>query len=315
MEYGIIVLKPDGNTEECYKECLKFAKARGLTKVMTKELILSSKDVNNNFYNGHNKKLYAQYLGSSKVKIILFSGENTEYKLYKIKLLLREKFGNCSNEMMNRFHTPDNGCEYYRQFTLFFPELDIRKFSFYADLDIGKIENNFVENMHNISESKLQIIGVSYNSWSKLMSYQQDELINSGKTIYFYKKVNIRLCTWIRFYSDINNIYEFEKIDSLYLKKLNIIEKNKKGFVVYDWNDCWSNNQNINMMIKLGIKNAFVYTIKRSVKKAHIIDDYLHKYGFASAGGSQGKGIGVISIGKRMFDKIIGIEENNNNKL
>ena len=99
------------------------------------------------------------------------------------------------------------------------------------------------------------------------------------------------------------------------MKKLNIIEKNKKGFVVYDWNDCWSNNQNINMMIKLGIKNAFVYTIKRSVKKAHIIDDYLHKYGFASAGGSQGKGIGVISIGKRMFDKIIGIEENNNNKL
>ena len=171
-EFGLVVLKPDGNNREIINELKLQIALHEMHEIEEKEVLLKREEISQNFIaNNVCIDEYVSYLTSGLCYALIVRGTNASYKLQQLKKAFREKFGFSSKDTKNLIHTVDQGNEYYQQFNVFFPELDIRNYSAYGDLTVHAcstheetiIKLNEIENNTNLSYVGLLYPFLSFN--------------------------------------------------------------------------------------------------------------------------------------------------------
>lgn len=153
--------------------------------IVEKEVMLSSEEVERNFIaNNVCIDEYISYITSGLCCAVIVRGTNASFKLQQLKKSFREKFGYSSKHTRNLIHTVDQGNEYYQQFNVFFPDLDIRAYSTYGDLTIHACSN------HEETIAKLKAVEKSTNLSHVGLLYP---LSCSNERIVNYKTKGVKL--------------------------------------------------------------------------------------------------------------------------
>ncbi|EML6324631.1 hypothetical protein QCQ60_004951 [Bacillus cereus] len=136
QEHGLFVLKPDSIEKGLLNDFLKFVINKKIEIVQVKVLKLNYQQALKHFSSIFNLEEYAAYMSRGQIAAILVRGEKIGKVLGEIKREFRKGFGYTSENMENLVHTADQGNEYYEQFKLLFPELELAKYTKWADMNI-----------------------------------------------------------------------------------------------------------------------------------------------------------------------------------
>jgi nucleoside diphosphate kinase len=198
-EYALLLVKPDGNEKGLLENILGYLAEYGnLTEVHRNYFRLSVSQVSDTFIHIYNDRKYKSYMTRGPLTAVLLQGQNAVYKLRVLKSSIRKMYS--TDVMENIIHSSEVGNEYDLQFRTFFPNLDVNKFSLFADLylktnfsfdyekfsvKMKKIEENssakaiahifnndvFLCNLDNIRKfhldkgfTKFTLIGLEYNT-------------------------------------------------------------------------------------------------------------------------------------------------------
>lgn len=318
-EYGLIMLKPDGN-QELYYECIKNKlKENKIEVVKERDVQLKSKDVGEVFFNAAKPDEYIKYMTSGISKAILVKGRNAGYRLYKIKKEVRGAYNYKKGDMKNLIHSPDNGNEYYYQFGILFPELDISKYCAFGDLNVILPKNKLkaikqletVENETNISCIAINMNVKEYNAILNKFhqKYRRLKTIIAVSNNYEYDNKTISVMGYLPEQFKSIPKYKINNYKDSIFNFISYIESfggiSVLGYLPSDF----YTNRFIEKIKKIGIKGALVHDPRRSVNEAHLLDDRIHDEGLIFTGGSGGiMDIGKITIGERAVSKIVYIK-------
>lgn len=115
-EYGIAVLKPDGNKQHIKEHLFSILKLKGITVVETSDKRLTRYEVEKNFAaNSVPFDDYVDYMTSGYCHAILVHGYKVGLRLQELKKSFREQYGFTKESIANVLHTSDQGVEYYLQ--------------------------------------------------------------------------------------------------------------------------------------------------------------------------------------------------------
>ncbi|MCM3444725.1 nucleoside-diphosphate kinase [Metabacillus halosaccharovorans] len=313
QEYGIIMLKPDGIVQGIEEILLKRIRNENLTVVYTNKVILTEQQVLENFTSPFDKYNYARYLTSGEIKAYLIRGENAGHKLRLIKFKIRADYGYSSKNMRNLIHNSDSGTEYYKQFKLFFQELDPLLHSSYADMYINKAQYN--ENLFSLlikleEKSSISWIGIIYDKYDLILDikrfYQKERnigIILGIRNSFVIKGQNVKLIGYFpkSFQQLPASLYDnnFPEASSFinYVKKLG-------GIVILDFLPVIGINVDLlKMLKKLGVTGVHVFDSRRSLREVESIEDVVENEAkLTFSGGSGVLKPGSLSIGKYEFD-------------
>ena len=135
-----------------------------------------------------------RYLSSGISIVLLVSGEDTRFKLYKLKNKIRKKY-KCTN-LLNLLHSADDGLEYDRQFNVFFPNLNLSKFTGNARIGFLPKENFNFMNVKNMSHLYIfldssQHKNIYINKVETSIYYTLKKKMEHGK-VYSYQFYNLQ---------------------------------------------------------------------------------------------------------------------------
>lgn len=163
LEYSIIMLKPDGYEMDLRTEIIQQLNKLEFEVVEQFELMLSAKDVKNNFL--HPTDEYIEYLTKGLVKIFLVKGYNPHIKLYEMKKKIRKKYG-VDKSVRNLIHTVDEGNEYHKFLECFFNHRKLIQYSNSMDFNLC-LTNDAKKNIKILEtldrESELIYIALNLN--------------------------------------------------------------------------------------------------------------------------------------------------------
>lgn len=147
MEYGILVIKPDGLDQSIVEVIEKELDNNELKVIASYSLKLTEKEAEKIFNtNAFDPDAYYSYLCSGALKILLVQGSFAISKLQKIKYKVRTFF-HCDKCMKNLLHTSDTGNEYKFQFQMLFPNLRYEEYPLFADMHIP-LEKHLISGKH-----------------------------------------------------------------------------------------------------------------------------------------------------------------------
>ena len=136
MEYGILVIKPDGMEpyiRNLIIDKLQTAKLEVIESYTQKLSYYQAREMF--FTSAFDVSEYYSYLSSGNMQILLVKGDYAISKLRNIKYEIRENFL-CEKSMKNILHTCDTGNEYKMQFTKLFSHLRYEEHLLFADMHV-----------------------------------------------------------------------------------------------------------------------------------------------------------------------------------
>lgn len=136
MEYGILVIKPDGMNQYVKQLLEEELHAFDLSVVESYSERITQHQARKIFStNAFDEEKYYSYLSGGSIQISLIKGDYAISKLRDIKYKIRKKFL-CEKSMKNILHTSDTGNEYRIQLERLFPNLKYQDYRLYADLHV-----------------------------------------------------------------------------------------------------------------------------------------------------------------------------------
>lgn len=185
MEYGLIVIKPDGVKKRIMEKVNLYLTNYKIEILFSKKTVLSNQDVLDCFESyPFDKVEYSNYLANENVIALLVQGEYIYDKLKVIKTSLRNEYGVDRTVMRNLIHTAACGNEYFYQIGLLFPELTPSEYCAFADMCI--ISDNTSTLKTQLLKSNLKVIALveeSYENIREEISKIQDKNLTIIPTI------------------------------------------------------------------------------------------------------------------------------------
>ncbi|WDV44730.1 hypothetical protein PV797_14555 [Clostridiaceae bacterium M8S5] len=312
FEYGILIIKPDGNKYAIYEKVKQRILENNLDVVYEKKLKLSKQLVLEKFTSPFDMDIYSDYLSSDEVTAFLVKGKKTAYNLRKMKIDFRAEHGYTSKDMRNLVHSVDPGNEYYNQFPVFFPELNMIEYSFCADLTITlNCNNNEALNRLDYLDkvSNLEYIGIidKYNNENDILEKFHKEnrsirtFLGLSKEFEFEGK-NIQIIGYLpENIKKINNIPEYIK-DGNIETFFNWIKLHKGicvlGYLPYHEHS----TEYLKKLTKYGLDGVIVYDPRSTLYEAEELEDIVCDLNLACFGGSgTSNKWGELSIGYHEF--------------
>lgn len=293
-EFGLVVLKPDGNTLEKRNELKLQIALHEMQYIVEKEVMLSSEEVERNFIaNNVCIDEYISYITSGSCCAVIVRGSNASFKLQKLKKSFREKFGYSSKHTRNLIHTVDQGNEYYQQFNVFFPDLDIRAYSTYGDLTIhacSKHEETIAKLESVEDNTNLSHIGLLYPlscSNERLVNYKASGVkLGVVEDIYCnvtFKEKACRIIAYLQYgHKDEITVDENSNVEELigYFKR-----NGAKIFMDYvDYQVV--TDEFIESLVYYGFDGIVTYDPRHSLEVVEELEDRIIEAGLTNIGGS-----------------------------
>lgn len=313
-EYGIVVLKPDGNNPYIKEELRSLLKTNNMTVVEESSKRLSKQDVENHFApNDAPLEAYIAYMTSADCHAILVHGNKVGIRLQELKKVFRERHGFNRESTANIIHTSDQGVEYFQQFPLFFPHLSLEQYCSVADMNVRLSKYDMCELTQIEKESNLSYLGIileTGQSCDLIKKYR----INGGELTLFYgirrtfiwEEIEISIIGYLPVkYDEISestiganaeDIGTFtQKVESL------------KGYLVLDYLPYEIFSEDLYRFLKsLKIRGIMTYDPRRSLKEVEVLEDIVLDEGFDNTGGSNGiVKIGKLTLGEFEFENIL----------
>lgn len=318
-EFGIAVVKPDGLKKGVLSQLYSEIERNGLKITFQKKVKLQKEDIFQNFITDFDLDVYADYLSSDCLIVLLVSGDSAAYTLRQIKLSLRKGYGFSSEDMMNLIHTVDHGNEYFYQFRLFFPELCPTKYSGYADMNYTcDIQNDeeilekllFIERETNLSwlgyivksNFKSKAIGQFY----QMTQYSTLGIILGLKHKFFLNNNPINLIGYLP-----PALIELPNLPSIILENTKEFIKwitDFGGTVVLDYLPLHQYTLDLLLMLKdQGLRGVVIYDPRRTLHETIQLEDLIEcETKMFFSGGTGGiLDAAQLSIGKRDFSKLM----------
>lgn len=312
-EYGIAVLKPDGNKPEIYDCLMTLLKKNDMTIIETSSLRLTEKVLREKFApNAVPFEEYTQYMTSGDIQAILVHGEKVGMKLMDLKKEFREMHGFKKDTTANMLHTSDQGVEYYLQFPIFFPHLDVRKYCATTDMHV-RIDSCKLSELKRIeAETNLSNIGVileSGQSCDVIKKYREE----GGRLTTFYgvtkafhdEDNSLNIIGYLpkkhEEISESNFIHTHTTIEAYvnYIQSLG-------GYVVLDYLPFEKFNEVLYEKLKSwGIQGVMTYDPRRTLYEVEVLEDIIIDLGLENTGGTNGHAsIGELTLGQDDFENI-----------
>jgi nucleoside diphosphate kinase len=311
-EFGIIILKPDGNKKGVYDKLKNKISENKLEIVKEKRLSLPKQIILEKFTSPFDMNIYSDYLSSGEVTAFLVKGNMAALNLRKLKIDFRKEYGYTSKDMENLVHSIDPGNEYFAQFPVFFPELDVLEYSFCADLtiEVDCDEKEVLKRLENLEhKSNLKFVGIvdkveNRNNVLKKFHYSDRELrtfLGLSKQFSFENK-DIEIIGYlpekIKSSPDIPREVLTGTIED-YFKWI----KSNKGVCILGYLPYHEHSSDfLYKLKKLGLSGVIVYDQRNSLYEAEELEDIVCDLELACLGGS-GKSCnwGELSIGEYEF--------------
>ncbi|MBG9910478.1 hypothetical protein ABD83_03120 [Bacillus xiamenensis] len=310
-EYGIICIKPDGMKKQgLEKRVVSYMHEKNLTIVEKRNVHLTREQVHYYFHTIFMDHTYADYLSSGKMTVFLAKGENTAYKLRRIKVELRASYGLDSSTMKNMLHSVDHGCEYYDQFSLYFPKLSRKYYCGYADLTIEMKHYEQPQKLIHILETQTNL------SWGGFIcsKHQVDHIqsLHSTKINMLFGmrrefKYRNKLFHLIGYVKEPQHLLDIE--DGMTIDQFIHFIKSKNGSVILDYVE--RSDLTVGFLVyaekQFSLDGIVLYDPRRTLKDAEELEDLIEtNTSMKFCGGSGGvDSAGAMTVGKRDFAKWI----------
>lgn len=320
-EYTLLLVKPDGIEKNLTKFILNYLKTYGLKEVCRNSIVLTKSQVSEFFVHKHNDRKFKEYMTRGPSTAILLKGENAFQKLRILKNHIR-KMHNASI-IENILHSSEAGNEYDSQFRIFFPNLDISRFTLFADL-YAKITfptdyEEFCKKLEYIQEnSSVKAIAYIVNNdvFSRVCDhfnkyYNADKFkIPSILGLEYYTKINDHKFKLLGYYKIDGNIkmvgnhskYSYDDIHEL----IKIILESRGVPFFCKTNDMF--NFDVERFIelkKMGICGGVAYDPSYTIYETEFLRDNILGNGMLIAGGSGGlTQVGRFGVSYEIFNEI-----------
>lgn len=317
IEYGIIVLKPDAMEKAMLNNLIDLLKNLNFEIIRVKNVTLSYDDVIQHFASNFNPVVYAEYMSRREVGVILIGGERVGKELGVIKNTFRKRFGYSSDNMENLVHTVDQGNEYFRQFKLFFPELDLVSYTKYADMNIvsRKNEHETIAELKFLDkESSLSWAAVVQETGTICRVVEKFKVVKDRLNVLLGLK---HLCTYknskkiiiIGYFPEditVTPYHAFLNEGTSFFEYIQWV-KGLGGIAILDYIPL--EEVELEMLLdlkKAGMHGVNIYDPRRSITEAEELEDIIESVaGLLFSGGGNGYARpGEMALGRYEFDKL-----------
>lgn len=312
-EFGIAVLKPDGNKIKIKEKFISLLELNGIEIIDINTLRLTEKDIRECFApNAVPIDEYIKYMCSGDVQAILVQGKKVGNKLQKIKKTFREMFGISNAVTANMLHTSDQGVEYFLQFPIFFPHLCVEKYCSNSDMHVV-VQNEKLDELIRIEkETNLSYVGLVLKAGQNCNVIKQYNQLSAKLTVFSgvskpFSHNNLMLDIIGFLPKRFNEITDttFTHNHLTIHDYIGYIES-LGGFLVVDYipfNEF--TEELIKMLSSIGIQGVMTYDPRRTLYETEILEDLIIDAGMVNTGGTNGfASIGSLTLGEYEFEDI-----------
>lgn len=291
MECALILVKPNDYMQEICAIVETIISKNELEVVKKKELRLTQEQLNSSFTTKADRKQFVEFMLSGNVTAYLVRGENAVTKAKRVKAQIRKIWGRKKNEINNILHSADEGVEYYLQFTVCFPELDIKEYCGYVDFEVN-VEEQDDKTLKEIVNESNAITGIVYTD-NKIDELKRGRLPSNPKCIwgrkyeFTYGGRSYELIAYAREIIDKN----FERLQDMitYVNTLG-------GFVALkNYSINYFNGSFLEYLKESGVKAAFATPASGSLFLSRNLQEYFESFNFVVLHGG-GQNIPPYSI-------------------
>lgn len=312
MEYGLVLLKPDGMKQEVKHKLSNYFDVHRLEVEDVVKRKLSRQQVMDNFESyPFDKMLYASYLADKEIIAYLVKGENIYQKLKMLKVSLRGEYGLDRTIMNNLIHTAAAGNEYCIQYKLFFNEVSLVSRTLFADWCVPLHKGI---NEEHITRSNLSVMA--------LVSEQYEDIVRMTRLIAGIKQLTIiptlrREFTWNGYQYGVlihlpPSFNEVEHELSLPLdSEPNTLLRwgnDQRGVVMLDYAPFSRVDHHSLLQFKLmGLHGVLVYDPRRSIYEVQSLEEMLESIGgmLVSAGTNGQLPLGEVALDQSESSKML----------
>ncbi len=306
MEYGIIVIKPDGLQERIDYLVEKEICAVELKVVLSYVHKFTYDQVQTIFTTtAFGKEEYYTYLAAGNMKVILVQGDYAIAKLRSIKYSIRKQFC-CEKNMKNLLHTSDTGNEYKLQFQQLFPMLKYDEYPLFANMHVP-----FDEHMEQkVLEEKVYISGIIIDQNNIKNAYEKLRCLSSGMIgirgrFEYANRILSAIC-----YLDVQDNW-YAKVQNMKFSKITIkdFSKNVKevnGICIIDYQPFLFYNHDIISGLKtVGVDGFKVFDSRYSIEQIEKIRYFVqYRYKMLFTGGSSFVDKSLLTIDQETFENL-----------
>lgn len=313
-EYGIVVLKPDGNNTAIKEQLISLLKNDDFLIIEESDRRLSKEEVENHFApNAVPIEEYTAYMTSSDCHAILVYGNKVGFRLQELKKTFRERYGLKKENTTNIIHTSDQGVEYFQQFPVFFPNLSLLQYCSVADMNVKLNKYDMNELFQIEEETNLSYLGIildSNQSCDLIKKYRANggmlNLFYGIRRTFIWQSIEMSIIGYLPMkYDEVPESIIGEKSEDIVIFTNKIINLN--GYLVLDYLPYEMFAVDLyNYLRSLNIRGIVTYDPRRTLKEVEELEDNVIDEGFDNTGGSNGiVKIGNLTLGEYEFENIL----------
>ena len=304
MEYSLLVIKPNSFIDEISKLVEWQMTEFGIGVVKKKTMHLSREQLDEAFTTKADRSEFVNYMGSGAVNVYLVCADYAVQKLKELKEKIRKMWRMGKSDLNNIVHSSDEGIEYYKQFHVCFPELDIIDYPGYVDFHVRLTQQNYSQIKETIERKTDNVLSIIYNKDNaKLAKEIYDERHSNcifGKEIEFeFKDIPYKIICYGKKMVD----QEFKCI-----KDATSYFASMRGFTALNSLSLDRFDDNFLFYLKKnGVDAAFATPAADSLFLSRNIQEYFESHDFVAIhGGESDERIFEVTDSKKTYDKLMG---------